>query len=591
MILLPYHVVLVAAGLGLVFARLADWSVAPTWPLWVLLPLLLLVPLERRLALVAERRLPHFLDQERSGPGRLVVRLVRLVTGALAYTAPLQVQALAIWQTGLVDWSGTHLLEVRSAWSDLAWLPLLAPLFAAHLLAVLDPGARRRFGLPARRGAGLRLRWQLFTWGVVLLYLGLSTIASRWDALRVWTEESSLASLGFTAALLLLMLLLVPRLLLALLDTAPPSPLHRRLAESPRFAGVSFRLLEWRTEDELANAMVLAMPFGPRPVLFTDAFLARLSLAEFEAVLAHELGHVERRHVGLMTSWVVGGALAFDLLATRYLTPAELDGNLGVGLAVLFLVGVLAAVGFLSRRLELEADLTALEATGDWRGLVGALERSGHGRRRRSGWRHFSIQRRVDFLRAAARDPGVGQRLVRSLRPARMLGPLLLVATLGATLFAYAERAHVEGLWIDLRRGEVERAAERFAGLGASERQELWLSSRTRVYGDLERALTAEERLAYLEDLLELGRSVSIDGRVDAAQLGELALGTEDAHVRRQLLDLALLSDGEAHPGLFWLALELSSPPPHGVQGVEPSWLPVPWDELALELRDVRARR
>jgi len=527
------------------------------------------------------------------GLGRLAIRGMRLGAGALAYTAPLQVQALALWQTDLLNWSATNLLPFYQVWSDAAWLPLLAPLFVAHLVAVLDTGGRRSFGLRAPRRAGLRLRWLLFTWGVVLLYLGISTVAARWGALRVLTEESSLASFGFTAVLLLLMLLLVPRLLLVLLDTTPPSPLHRRLAESPRFAGISFRLLEWRTEDELANAMVLAMPFGPRPVLFTDAFLARLSLEEFEAVLAHELGHVERRHVGVMTSWVIGGALAFDLLATRFLTPAELDGTLGVGLAALFLVGVLAAVGYLSRRLELEADLTALETTGDWRGLVGALERSSHGRRRRSGWRHFSIQRRVDFLRAAARDPGVGQRLCRSLRPARVLGTLLLVATLGATLFAYAQRTDVAGLWIELRRGEVELAAERFAGLDEGARAQLWDESNVRVFGDMEHDVTTESRLAYLETLLELGREVAIDGCIDVAQLGEVALLTEGTYDRRQLLDLALLCDSEAHPALFWLAFELSAAPPmlHAVLGVETSGLPAPWDVLSLEMRGASLMR
>ena len=464
--------------------------------------------------------------------------------------------------TDLVAGFVTGLGASRAAWADLTWLPLLAPLAAAHLGLVV----RRRGSSSWERAARpLALSWTLFVWGALALYLSLATVVGIDATLLAWVEGTTLGSLAYTLALLVVMLLLVPRLLLACLDTVPPSAGLRRLAEEPRFAGASFRLLEWRTADELSNAMVLAMPLGPRPVLFTDGFLGRLSLPEFEAVLAHELGHVRRRHVSTMAAWVLGGALTFDLVAEALLPLELLDGPWGIAIALGFLITLALAIGWLSRRLELEADLCALEVTGDWRPLARVLRGFGSRRRRRATWRHFAPRERVLFLRAAARDPGVARRLTAPLRALRAGG--LVLATLALALLVARGVAGLDGerVWLDLRQGDLAAAWAAYVELEPEQRE-------------LVHAAGLDQ--GYFEHLLELGAELQTEAPLTTRTVGRAALdaglGASDP-VLVHHLDLALFLDAE--PAL-WDLRDVLVDRAKGRPTELPSDLPEPWGRL-----------
>lgn len=529
---LPVHLGIVLGGVGLVHLRL---SLGPTgelaaWPAWVALLPLLLLPGLRRLTPRAEALAEH------------PARLRRLSAGVARVGLPLAALALALfltrWPTAVGTWAPAH-----PGWSDLAWLPLLLPLALLHLGLCLRPS-----DVPADlRPPGLV--WALLGWGTLTVVLTLATLPGRLPGLRGWVEVTGLGGLAYAGLLLVTVALVVPRLLLVLLDTVPPPALYRRLAEAPAFGGVAFRLQEWRTGDELANAMVLAMPLGPRPVLFTDAFFSRLLPTEFEGVLAHELGHVRGRHVALLVAWVLALALGFDLVAARVLPPAWLDGSAGVALALAWL-GVLAlAFGWVSRRLELEADLYALEATGRWQPLARVLTGFGGRRTYRSGWRHFGALQRVAFLRAASRDPGVGARLRRGLVPLRVGGPLLLAVTLGMTLVDGAGNLAHERVWVDLTAGDLRAAEARYAELDPEARGHL---------------APDDEYRAYLATLLELGAGLQGEGALTVEALGRVALD-EDLAGRglaglgrlARLADLALLLGLDPQPGLWRLRKDL----------------------------------
>ena len=145
--------------------------------------------------------------------------------------------------------------------------------------------------------------------------------------------------------------------------------LLERCAESAGFR--CKRFLVWRTGHQMSNAAVMGFASWHRSVLFTDLLLAQLGPRQLAAVFGHEMGHVLRHHVLVFAAWSLGFFLAGDVLlrATDVEDPA------------LLLAGVTAFVafwalgfGYMSRRFELDADLVALELTGDPEALASALD-------------------------------------------------------------------------------------------------------------------------------------------------------------------------------------------------------------------------
>jgi Zn-dependent protease with chaperone function len=387
--------------------------------------------------------------------------LASRLTPLLLFAAPLLVELGFLF---LTDYPA-----LANRWSP--WTPIpgwpgpeallqLIPLALAHTLFLARPGDPFFVSLLSREN--VRARIALFAWFVLGLYLVLSGIVGHVPLLRIWVDESTFANLAFSIVMLVGLIFLGPRLLLLVLDTVPLEGFHRHLAEelSTKLGVRPPRLFEWRTGDELANAMVLAMPLAPRPILFTDVFLRQLSMTELRAVLAHELGHVAGGHVSLFASFILGAALLAEGLLGDVL-----DGSWGVLVGAIFLVGLAGAVGFISRRLELEADLFALETTGEATGLEAALRRAGgHGPRRR-GWRHFSTSTRSIFLRAASHDPGVGVRLRQSVRRLRHTSFGLAIAGALAITVDAVGSLPVERFWVDLRLGHFEAASEGLVSL------------------------------------------------------------------------------------------------------------------------------
>ena len=109
-------------------------------------------------------------------------------------------------------------------------------------------------------------------------------------------------------------------------------------------------------------------------IVFFDTLLARLAPPEVEAVLAHELGHFRRHHVGKRLAVMFATSLAFLWLLGRLLDAPWFYAGLGVpaqgtalALILFFLVVPVFTFPFtpllshLSRRHEFEADAYAAE--------------------------------------------------------------------------------------------------------------------------------------------------------------------------------------------------------------------------------------
>lgn len=254
----------------------------------------------------------------------------------------------------------------------------------------------------------------------------------------------------------------------------PEGRLRQRLEALCKRSNTSFReILLWDTPGwALVNACVTGVWGRFRYILLTRALTAHLSEEEIETVFAHEIGHVKLRHMSFYlffalcfffflwaslivvgtsmalvgtalreVHWRVGGSIASWLLglfsSVRVQAIAEV-------VFTALLVGLYWGIGFgfLSRRLECEADLFGVKTTGNLRAFLSALEKIAYLNgitRTFKSWRHFSPARRIDFLLAVADKPDEEARFRRPMRLLRAgLVALFLVSALVVLVTARA---------------------------------------------------------------------------------------------------------------------------------------------------------
>ncbi|MGQ0629074.1 MAG: M48 family metallopeptidase [Phycisphaerales bacterium] len=270
---------------------------------------------------------------------------------------------------------------------------------------------------------------------------------SRIDRFAAWMHDAGAAEglrTGAQVVGLLVVFCLMPLVLRRLWDTIalPPQGLRERLLDLCAAHGVRVRnVLVWRTHGSLANGVVIGIVGPLRYILLSDALLDGLEDEEVMAVMAHEVGHVRRRHMLWLGAALVActggcslmltmlGRVALDSLAPAWtagwsngrgpMTLAE-----GVAEGVLSLAGLglgLVAFGWVARRFEWQADAFAaqhlsglrtrqresahasglLVSEGAVLAIVGALNavaRLNGIERRRFSWLHGSIARRVENL-------------------------------------------------------------------------------------------------------------------------------------------------------------------------------------------------
>jgi Zn-dependent protease with chaperone function len=395
------------------------------------------------------------------------------------------------------------------AWPGPALLFALAPFVVLALLRI-DAEARGG-GARAASLRGFHARMLLTGLGPVAGYVLFASLLRPFDGLRLAVEQVSLWGLAYSGALLAAFVLLLPRFLETAWDTepVPPGPQRELLEAVAERAGFRCReLLVWRTGGLMANAAIVGLWPRGRRVFFTDALLATLGPRQLAAVYAHEIGHARRAHVWLFLVW----ALAFFGALDAGLSSVEASGEveLALGVAALALGLWLAAFGWLSRRVELDADLYCLELLRDGVGIASALQTVAGDRHHRSGWRHFSARRRIEFLGRAGADRGGGGGLRRLLRRIAWGGVLLLVVTGGWRLRSLVRAYPAERAVVDLGLGRYGRAARRLEGLpGWAEPPGAALAARAALVrgaglGDLPSrpaaaALAGERALAALE--------------------------------------------------------------------------------------------
>jgi heat shock protein HtpX len=380
--------------------------------------------------------------------------------------APAALQAVAVLGFGWADtverWSGVE--PSILGWPHPAALLALAP-FGLYAWLSIDARARLSDSRKSEIARIRRFQSRMLASSIapIAVFLVLTWVVGLDRELRARIEYVAIWGGAFAAALILASIAFLPWLLRSTLDTAalPPGARRTMLEEFARRIGFRCRsLVQWNTGAQMANAAVVGLGPG-KTVLFSDVLLAQLDDRELLAVFAHEIGHVARRHVLVFVSWSAAYFVAIDLSLAHFRIDDRWQG-------IAVLVGALAlwylAFGVLSRRTELEADLFSVAKTGDVDAMVTALERVGSPHTRGLGsWRHFSTERRVEFLRRATSEPAIARRLTRRMAVVGRIGLVLGALAVAAEAWSLARSLPEDRVRVALALGDDARAAEALA--------------------------------------------------------------------------------------------------------------------------------
>ena len=199
-----------------------------------------------------------------------------------------------------------------------------------------------------------------------------------------------------------------------------------------------------------------------RYLLITPALLDLLDPEELKGVVAHEIGHIRKKHLlfylGFFAGYVLLAVFFSQWFSSRiFQYPALLNllhswRNVSEDLSSVLMVLPMALglilyfrflFGFFMRNFERQADLFALKVLGSPEPLVRSLEKIGFSSgqsRNLPSWHHFSIAQRVDYLKKAGRFPELVRQQDRKIYWSVGLFFFLLV---GLSLYGIKERIWV----------------------------------------------------------------------------------------------------------------------------------------------------
>ena len=201
-----------------------------------------------------------------------------------------------------------------------------------------------------------------------------------------------------------------------------------RIENVCRQAGMEYaNILYWPIfGGRMITAGVMGLVKKFRYILVTGAFIRFLEPDEIDAVIAHEVGHIKKNHLLFYLVFFVGYMLVsyatFDLLIYGVLYAEPLYRFIGrIGLnqtaltssifsivtIVIFLVYFRFIFGYFMRNFERQADTYVYTLFDSAKPLISTLEKiavtSGQPPDR-PNWHHFSITKRIDYLKKCETD-------------------------------------------------------------------------------------------------------------------------------------------------------------------------------------------
>ncbi len=203
---------------------------------------------------------------------------------------------------------------------------------------------------------------------------------------------------------------------------------RHRIDELCRRAGVSYaNILYWPIfGGRMITAGVMGLVGRFRYILVTDALLRILSPEEVDAVIAHEVGHVKKRHLLLYLMFLIGfSVIAFAthnliiylivlfepiyrfVFFTGISLVSTITGLQSLAMVLSFLLYFRYIFGFFMRNFERQADAFIYRLFPSAGPLISTFGKivaaSGHSADK-PNWHHFSIRQRVDFLHRCEAD-------------------------------------------------------------------------------------------------------------------------------------------------------------------------------------------
>jgi len=236
----------------------------------------------------------------------------------------------------------------------------------------------------------------------------------------------------------------------------PDGPLRQNLADFCSRQGFHDGLYIWPLfEGRMMTAAVMGVVPGLRFILLTPAIIDSMGQEELRAVLAHELGHVRKRHLlwyvlllsgfsalmstlqGPLLHLLLPPAHLESLITATGITPATLlTTGQSLPMLVMLLLFFRFVFGWFMRHFERQADLQVIKTMGDGRALISTFEQLADvgGDKERPSWHHFSLGERIRAIEVAEANPGYIAQQDKKVR--RALGGYFLAVILLTTLFA-----------------------------------------------------------------------------------------------------------------------------------------------------------
>jgi Zn-dependent protease with chaperone function len=173
-----------------------------------------------------------------------------------------------------------------------------------------------------------------------------------------------------------------------------------------------------------AGVMGLIRQF--RYILVTGALLRFLEPEELDSVIAHEIGHIKKNHLLFYLVFFIGYMLisfaTFDLLLYsiffaepiyKFINNTGLNQTTAISSIFSFIIIIIFVIyfryifGYFMRNFERQADTYVFELFSSSKPLISTLEKiavtSGQPRDK-PNWHHFSIKKRIDYLRKCETD-------------------------------------------------------------------------------------------------------------------------------------------------------------------------------------------
>jgi Zn-dependent protease with chaperone function len=337
--------------------------------------------------------------------------------------------------------------------------------YMAIVWACAHEASQRVYAAGVSKGAYV---WSQISFSVPVLlpWLLLSGVADLINALPFQPPKQFLATTHGQAIYFMLFLLFAaiagPAMIQKFWRCTPleDNAVRHRIDTLCRRAGVQYaNILYWPIfGGRMITAGVMGLIKNFRYILITDALLTYLNADEIDAVVAHEIGHVKRKHLLFYLVFFAGYMLlsyaSFDLIiyaiiflepVFRPFTKVGFDQVTLTSVAfslifiVLFLIYFRFIFGYFMRNFERQADCFVYTLFDSAEPLIRTLKKiaiqSGQPPDR-PNWHHFSIAERIDYLVRCEADRSAVAAHDRKVRKSMMvfLLGMLLVAVAGYSL-------------------------------------------------------------------------------------------------------------------------------------------------------------